>query len=120
METTFSDRVEAWAVTPQKVDAAVRRAIEVAQAKRIYLFGSYVTPKADGSPPNDLDMLVVADDSVASVHDESVRIRSALKDITMAMDIVVVRKSRFERFADVPGNVIREALTHGRLVHHAG
>jgi hypothetical protein len=36
------------------------------------------------------------------------------------MDIVVVRKSRFERFAEVPGNVIREALTHGRLVHHAG
>jgi predicted nucleotidyltransferase len=102
------------------VDAAVRRAIEVARAHRIYLFGSYVNPKADGSPPNDLDMLVVADDSVASVHDESVRIRTALKDIHMAMDIVVVHKSRFERLAEVPGYVFQEALAHGRLVYHAG
>ena len=120
MDTTVSGSVDSWAVTPQKVDAAVRRAIEVARAQRIYLFGSYVNPKADGSPPNDLDILVVADDSIASVHDESVRIRSALKNITMAMDIVVVRKSRFEHFAEVPGYVFREALTHGRLVHHAG
>jgi predicted nucleotidyltransferase len=83
MDSIVSNNIHSGAVTPQKVDAAVRRAIEVAHAERIYLFGSYVNPKADGSPPNDLDILVVAEDSVASVHDEAVRIRSALKDIPM-------------------------------------
>ncbi len=119
MDASVSNNADSWEVTSQKVDAAVRRAIEVARAERIYPFGSYVNPKADGSPPNDLDMLVVADDSVASVHNEAMRIRSALKDNSMAMGIVVARKSRFERFADVPGYVFKEALTHGRLVHHA-
>jgi predicted nucleotidyltransferase len=106
-------------VTPAKVEAAVRRAVEVAQPDSIYLFGSYVRPKEDGSLPKDLDMLVVVDDSIASTHDESVRIRRALKDIPMPMDILVAKKSRFDALRDTPGYIFWEAVKHGRLVHHA-
>jgi uncharacterized protein len=109
-----------WAVTPQKVDAAVRRAVEVARPKKVYLFGSCVHPKADGSQPNDLDMLVVVDDSIEKDYVEAGRIRLAMDGIHMPMDILVARQSTMQRFGAVEGYIYKEALDNGRLVYDAG
>src|ERR1700722_5570397 len=114
MDTSFSKPDSMWAVTPEKVDAAVRRAIEVAQPTAVYLFGSCVNPKADGSSPNDMDMLVVASGSIADTNDESVRIRAALDEICMPMDIVVATASRFKELATIQGMLYHEVLKTGR------
>lgn len=119
MQTRASETDPQWAVTPEKVDAAVRRAVEVARPKKVYLFGSYVHPKADGTEPNDMDMLVVVDDSVEKDYVEAARIRLAMDGIQMPMDILVARQSTMRRYGTVQGYVYREALDHGRLVYDA-
>lgn len=119
METLLHETNPPWAVTSEKVDAAVRRTIGFAHPKKIYLFGSCVHAKPDGSPPRDMDMLVVVDDTVGRIYEESARIRGALGDIHMPMDIVVARESELERFAQVPGYIYREVLRNGRLVYAA-
>jgi len=106
-----------WLVTREKVDAVVQRLIEVATAKKIILFGSYVRDEV--TRDSDLDVLVVADDSVANSRKESVRLRDAVGSIDMPMDILVVRESRFEELKDKVGLIYREASRTGRLVYEA-
>ena len=107
-----------WAVKPEKVDAVVKRLVEVGRPRKIFLFGSYV--RGQTHRDSDLDILVVADDKIAHTRKESVRLRSAVGDILMSMDIVVVRESVFEALKDKIGLIYREALRHGRLVYDAG
>ena len=106
-----------WLVTREKVDAVVQRLIEVATPKKIILFGSYVRDEV--TRDSDLDVLVVADDSVANSRKESVRLRDAVGSIDMPMDILVVRESRFEELKDKVGLIYREASRTGRLVYEA-
>jgi len=106
-----------WAVTPEKVEKAVRRIIEVGKPRRVILFGSYVRGKA--GPDSDLDVLVVTGDDVEHPRRESVRLRRALHDIGMAMDILVVPQARLAELKDAPGLVYREALKRGRVVYEA-
>ncbi|MBI4327175.1 MAG: nucleotidyltransferase domain-containing protein [Chloroflexi bacterium] len=106
-----------WAITPDKVEEAVRRLIEVGQPRRIILFGSYVQGQVDRD--SDLDILVVADDKIENTRKESVRLRSALNGIHMPMDILVVRESAFNLLKDRVGLIYREASKTGRIVYES-
>ena len=102
-------------VTAEKVEKVVDRIIEIARPKKVILFGSYIKGTMRGL--SDLDILVVGRDDIKSVRKESVRIREALEDIIMPMDILVVRESHFERSKDKPGLIYREALRTGKIVY---
>ena len=106
-----------WAITPGKVDQAVSRLVEAARPRKIILFGSYV--RGESHRDSDLDVLVVADDAVASTRKESVRLRLALRGIRMCLDILVVREADFNRLKGQIGLIYREALQHGRVVYEA-
>jgi uncharacterized protein len=107
----------AWAVTPEKVDAVVQRLIAAASPRKIFLFGSFV--RGQTGRDSDLDVLVVTKDSVENTRKESVRLRSAVSEVSMPMDILVVRESVFEALKDKVGLIYREAVRHGRLVYDA-
>ena len=104
-----------WAITPEKVRNAIQRIIEVGQPKKLILFGSYVQGTLNRD--SDLDVLVVTGDDIANCRKESVRIRRALKGISMPMDILVVPESKLNELANTPGLVYREILTHGEVVY---
>jgi predicted nucleotidyltransferase len=104
-----------WLVTPEKVHAVVGRLIEMAHPKQIILFGSYARGKI--SEDSDLDVLIVAGDEVENTRRESVRLRGALKEIEMPIDIVVVRESTFQKLSDTPGLIYEEARRTGLLVY---
>jgi len=106
-----------WMVTAKKVDAAIKRIIEVARPRRLILFGSYV--RGEITANSDLDILVVTGDDVKNARKESVRIRRALKGISMPMDILVVPESELQNAAHIPGLIYREALAHGKVVHES-
>ena len=106
-----------WAITPEKIEAAIRRIVRTAQPRKIILFGSAVRGRADIH--SDVDILVVTKDEIASSRKESVRIRRALRGISMPMDILVVPERRLEQLAQRPGLVYREAMRHGRVVYDA-
>lgn len=106
-----------WMVTAQKVEAAIKRIVEVAHPRRLVLFGSYV--RGEITANSDLDILVVTGDDVKNAREESVRIRRALKGISMPMDIIVVPESELQKTAHIPGLIYREALAHGKVVHES-
>ena len=106
-----------WEVTPEKVEAAIRKIVEISQPLKLVLFGSYVRGETDIN--SDLDILVIAREGIESPRKESIRIRRALRGICMAMDILVVPQSKWEELKDVPGLVYREASMNGRVVYES-
>lgn len=106
-----------WEITPAKVESAIRKIIEVARPRRIILFGSYVRRMHDRN--SDVDFLVVVGDEVENPRKESVRIREALGEILMPMDVLVVPFSRWQKVKDVRGLIYREALKTGEVVYES-
>lgn len=106
-----------WEVTSEKVEAAVGKIIEVARPRRIILFGSYVR-NAQGRN-SDVDFLVVVGDDVENPRRESVRIREALGEILMPMDILVIPDSKWQEMKEIPGLIYREALKTGKIVYES-
>jgi hypothetical protein len=70
-----------------------------------------------GAENSDLDVLIVAGDEVENTRRESDRLRGALKEIEMPIDIVVVRESTFQKLSDTPGLIYEEARRIGLLVY---
>lgn len=106
-----------WAITPQKVQAAIQKIIEVSQPRKLILFGSYVQEKRHLN--SDLDVLVVTGDEIENPRKESVRIRRALSGIGMSMDILVVPESKLEELANIPGLIYGEAIRDGKVVYES-
>ncbi|HEY0791269.1 MAG TPA: nucleotidyltransferase domain-containing protein [Chthoniobacterales bacterium] len=104
-----------WWVSPEKVETVVQRLIDVARPKKIILFGSYV--RGELTRHSDLDVLVVTADDVESPRRESVRLRNAVGDVNMPMDILAVQESRFRVLRDKIGLIYREAALRGRVVY---
>ena len=67
-----------------------------------------------------IDILVVTGDEVVNTRKESVRIRRALRGISMPMDILVVPESKLRALASTPGLIYREALEQGEVVYKSG
>jgi len=104
-----------WAVTREKVEAVVRRLIAVGRPRKIILFGSYVSGNIDRD--SDLDVLVITGDDVTNPRAESVRLREAVADIDMPMDLLVVPEGQFNSLVTTPGLIYQEACRSGDLVY---
>jgi predicted nucleotidyltransferase len=95
--TIDADTDVPWLITEDKVQAAVDRIVEAGRPRSVILFGSYA--RGESRPGSDLDILVIVDDSVANTRAESVRLRRALRGISMPVDIVVIRYADLQRLA---------------------
>src|SRR5271165_6207740 len=99
METAEKVRaaLEELAPTQEKVDLAVKTAVEVAQPSRVILFGSWARGEAKWD--SDLDMAVLMPDvfldSLGAVH---LSIRSRLEQIHMTIDLVVTTEGTASGF----------------------
>ena len=102
-------------MTSEKVEAVVQRLIAVGRPRKIILFGSYVSGQVGRD--SDLDVLVVTDDRVANPRAESVRLREAVEDIDMAMDILVVPESQFNALRNTPGLIYQEVCEQGKVAY---
>ena len=83
---------------------------------RVILFGSVATGAATAD--SDLDLLVVLDD-VADARAESIRLRDALGDLGMPIDVIVMSTERFEETKHVIGGVAYPAHKYGRVIYEA-
>jgi predicted nucleotidyltransferase len=106
-----------WKITPEKVEAVIQKIVEICRPVKLVLFGSYV--KGAANVNSDLDVLVISPDGIENPRKESIRIRRALRGITMPMDILVVPQSKWETLKDVPGLIYREASINGRIVYES-
>jgi predicted nucleotidyltransferase len=91
-----------------------RRIRAVSDPQQIILFGSYA--RGDANPDSDLDLLVIKDE-VDSTRAEATRIYHTLADLTVPIDVVVVRTAYVQRYGDLVGTVVRPALREGKVLY---
>jgi len=113
----MNEKQKHWELTVDKVDKAIRKIVEVSRPVKLILFGSYVSGKTHAN--SDLDVVIVTQDSIENPRKESVRIRRALRGISMPMDLLVIPVSQWEEAKDIPGLVYREAARKGRVVYES-
>jgi predicted nucleotidyltransferase len=100
--------------TAEIVNRAGRLLAEAApRQSKVILFGSH--SRGDAVADSDFDFLVI-EPSVASKADEMVRLRNALDPLRVAADVVVVPREYAEEWGDVPGTLLHDALTEGRVL----
>lgn len=105
-----------WAVTPEKLQEAVRRIVEAAHPRKIILFGSHA--RGTARPDSDVDLLVVTGPmSEAERVKEMARLRDLLSALRMPVDVLVAPESKLEYWRDTPGNVYFEASEDGKTLY---
>lgn len=95
----------------------VRRLVAAYEPQRIYLFGSQA--RGDAGPDSDYDLLIVVpDDAPAERHDSDLAYR-ALRGTGIAVDVIVWKRSAFERRTRVVTSLPATVLREGKLLHAA-
>jgi predicted nucleotidyltransferase len=110
---------QSWRPTPEKVDLAVKTAIEVAHPSRVFIFGSWAREEATDS--SDLDLAVFfPDDRKAELGELRKDISRAVKDIRMSIDLVVASEGYAAEFISSVNSVYYKILHQGKLVYESG
>jgi predicted nucleotidyltransferase len=108
--------LEKLAPTQEKVDEAVRAAVEVARPSRVILFGSW--PRGEARWDSDLDMAVLMPDSfldrLGEIHR---RIRTKLVQVPMSIDLVVTTEGTAGQFLGSVNSIYHRILTEGQIAY---
>src|ERR1035437_4446471 len=102
-------------MTPQTaIDTAVQRVLASAHPSRIILFGS----RAQGTETaeSDLDLLVI-EPRVPSKIKEMARLRQAIGNIGLAVDIMVCSDTEVADWGGLPGTALYWALREGKVLY---
>ncbi|HEX4115211.1 MAG TPA: nucleotidyltransferase domain-containing protein [Solirubrobacteraceae bacterium] len=100
--------------TAEIVDRAGRLlAAAVPSHSKVILFGSH--SRSNARADSDFDFLVI-EPSVVGKAKEMVRLRGVLDPLRVAADVVVVSQDYAEEWGDVPGTMLYDALTEGRVL----
>jgi predicted nucleotidyltransferase len=96
------------------LDDITRRIREVSDPEQIILFGSRA--RGDSRPDSDVDLLIIKD-NIESIRAEAGRIYRALSNISLPVDVVVVRPAYVEQYKDIIGTIVRPALREGKVLY---
>ncbi|MGQ0592649.1 MAG: nucleotidyltransferase domain-containing protein [Gammaproteobacteria bacterium] len=105
-----------WAVTPEKIQEAVRRIVEAAHPLKVILFGSRARGTAD--PDSDLDLLII-EREVPDRYAEMVRLDGVLGNMILAVDILVIAERDFEERSQMPGSVYFDVRREGKVLYES-
>jgi uncharacterized protein len=97
-------------------DEATRLLVEAAHPEKIILFGSY--GRGDFDEDSDLDLLIILP-TVVDRFEEMGRLRLVLRDIPMAIDVIVYSRADVEERQHLRGTMLYHALREGRVLHDA-
>ena len=98
------------------IDTAVKRVLSAAHPSKIILFGSRA--KGAATADSDLDLLVV-ERQVAFKIKEMARLRKAVGDIGLSVDILVCSEKEIADWGELPGTAIYWALKEGKVLYDA-
>jgi predicted nucleotidyltransferase len=112
----LDDLRQSWRPTPEKVDLAVKTAIEVAHPSRVFIFGSWANGEA--TDRSDLDLAVfLPDDRKAELGELRRRIRRELSGIRMSIDLIVASEGYAAEFLSSVNSIYYKIVRRGRLVY---
>jgi predicted nucleotidyltransferase len=101
-------------MTDEKLIAeAGRRLAAAAPDATVILFGSRA--RGEGRSDSDLDLLVI-EPELESRRAEFVRLREALGDLGVPIDLVVLSADYADQRAQIRGTMVNEAVQRGRVL----
>ena len=92
----------------------MRRLLTVSDPVQIVLFGSYA--RGDFGPDSDMDLLVI-EEGIEHVRQESVRLRQALRGLPVPVDVIVATPEHVQRYRDAIGLIYGPAMREGRVLY---
>lgn len=92
------------------------RVADAAHPSKIIVFGSYARGDADEN--SDLDLLVI-EPFVANKREEMVKLRLAVGDVGIGVDILVYSEDEVKEWGKVPGAALFTALKEGKVAYEA-
>jgi predicted nucleotidyltransferase len=101
-------------LTKQSLQRAISAIIETVHPNKIILFGSYARNSADKD--SDLDLLVIEDQPV-NRGEEMVKIRNAIGDIGVGIDILVYSEKDVQESGHLRGSALYWALKEGKVLY---
>ena len=108
--------LEGLSPTQEKVDLAVKTAIEVANPSRIFIFGSWA--RGEATAESDLDLAVLVPEERRSEIPELRRqINRRLEPIRMSIDLILVTDGYFARFQSSINSLYYKIANQGKLIY---
>ncbi len=101
-------------ISNQIIDEIIERIVDFAKPIKIIIFGSFA--RGDQTEESDIDILVV-EDEVISRRKEMVRIRRALRNMRIPIDILVASKKQIEEYGQIYGTALFSAIQEGKTVY---
>ncbi len=101
------------------ISQAVGSLRQAAPGAEIILFGSHA--RGEATPESDLDFLVIEPEmeDQEKVH-EMVRLRRAIGDVGVSVDVIVTNQRSFDYWAETPGHLYYAAAVEGRVFEPIG
>ena len=107
---------ESWRPTPEKVDLAVKAAIEVAQPSRVFIFGSWA--RGEATTDSDLDLAVlVPEERKSEIPELRRQINRQLEPIRMSIDLILVSEEYFSKFRSSINSLYYKIANQGKLIY---
>ena len=107
---------QSWRPTQEKVDLAVKTAIDVAKPSRVFVFGSWA--RGNATPESDLDLAVLLPDDrkeeIAALRKQILR---HFSDIRMSIDLLLETEDDLATFGSLAGTVYFDIANEGKLVY---
>ena len=104
----------AQATLQELIDTMVEQVVEQFAPDKIVLFGSCARNTA--GPDSDADLLIIMPVE-GSKRQQAAAIYTALMDVGMPKDIVVVTPQEVDRYSNVVGSIIHSALAEGKVLY---
>lgn len=98
----------------QTIQAAVDRIVAAASPSKVILFGSYA--RGEATEDSDLDLMVI-EKEVADTGEEMVRLRSAVGDVGIGVDVLVYSEREFEKRREWCSSPVYWATREGKVLY---
>lgn len=88
--------------------------LKVSNPKTIIMFGSYARKEANEN--SDLDLLVI-EQEVADRGKEMIKIRNAIGDVGVGVDVIVCSEAYVNEWRNVRNTLVHQALKEGKILY---
>jgi len=107
---------QSWRPTLEKVDLAVKAAVEIAHPTRVFVFGSWA--RGEATTASDLDLAVlVPEERESEIPELHRQILRQHEQIRMGIDLILVTEEYFARFRSSINSIYYKIAHQGKLVY---